>query len=147
MCFLSFVRPHGSSPAKLGLTPFYHFVSSCCSAQLSSFTSGRPIIGHDHVANVDNRISGGDGKKWGQRRVEILAAPGNWAKDYDANCWPKSATDTIYRQRVADQAGNAMQYTYDGANQLASVIQANHPDPAHNTTAPSAERLRPGFGH
>jgi len=28
-----------------------------------------------------------------------------------------------------------VQYTYDAANQLASVIQANHPDPAHNTTA------------
>jgi RHS repeat-associated protein len=36
---------------------------------------------------------------------------------------------------VTDQAGNTVQYTYDVANQLKSVIQANHPDPAHNTTA------------
>jgi RHS repeat-associated protein len=36
---------------------------------------------------------------------------------------------------VTDQAGNTVQYTYDAANQLASVIQVNHPDPAHNTTS------------
>jgi YD repeat-containing protein len=28
-----------------------------------------------------------------------------------------------------------VQYTYDAANQLRSVIQINHPDPSHNTTA------------
>ena len=37
--------------------------------------------------------------------------------------------------KVTDQAGKAVQYTYDAANQLQSVIQTNHPDPAHNTTA------------
>ena len=36
---------------------------------------------------------------------------------------------------VTDQAGNTVQYTFDVANQLKSVIQVNHPDPAHNTTA------------
>jgi len=36
---------------------------------------------------------------------------------------------------MTDQAGNVVQYTYDAANQLRSVIQVNHPDPSHNTTA------------
>ena len=36
---------------------------------------------------------------------------------------------------VTDQAGNQVQYTYDLNNQLRSVVQKNHPDPAHNTTA------------
>jgi RHS repeat-associated protein len=36
---------------------------------------------------------------------------------------------------VTDQAGNTVQYTFDVANQLSSVIQVNHPNPAHNTTA------------
>jgi RHS repeat-associated protein len=36
---------------------------------------------------------------------------------------------------VTDQAGKVVQYTYDAANQLQSVVQTNHPDPAHNTTA------------
>jgi RHS repeat-associated protein len=36
---------------------------------------------------------------------------------------------------MTDQAGNTVQYTYDAANQLSSVIQVNHPNPAHNTTA------------
>src|ERR1051326_2092695 len=36
---------------------------------------------------------------------------------------------------VTDQAGAVVQYTYDSANQLRSVIQLNHPDPAHHTTA------------
>ena len=35
---------------------------------------------------------------------------------------------------VTDQAGNVVQYTYDDANQLHTVVQSNHPDPAHNTT-------------
>jgi YD repeat-containing protein len=35
---------------------------------------------------------------------------------------------------VTDQAGKVVQYTYDAANQLKSVIQTNHPDPSHNTT-------------
>ena len=36
---------------------------------------------------------------------------------------------------VVDQAGNEVDYTYDADNELQSVIQKNHPDPAHNTTA------------
>jgi RHS repeat-associated protein len=36
---------------------------------------------------------------------------------------------------VTDQAGNQVQYTYDLNNQLRSVVQLNHPNPAHNTTA------------
>jgi YD repeat-containing protein len=35
---------------------------------------------------------------------------------------------------VTDQAGKVVQYTYDAANQLQSVIQTAHPDPSHNTT-------------
>jgi len=36
---------------------------------------------------------------------------------------------------VTDQAGNVVQYTFDAANQLRAVVQVNHPDPSHNTTA------------
>jgi RHS repeat-associated protein len=36
---------------------------------------------------------------------------------------------------VTDQAQNQVQYTYDLNNQLKTVVQVNHPDPAHNTTA------------
>jgi RHS repeat-associated protein len=35
---------------------------------------------------------------------------------------------------VTDQATNKVQYGYDLNNQLRSVVQVNHPDPAHNTT-------------
>lgn len=36
---------------------------------------------------------------------------------------------------ITDQAGAVIQYTYDAANQLRSVIQASHPNPPQNTTA------------
>jgi YD repeat-containing protein len=36
---------------------------------------------------------------------------------------------------VTDQAGKTIQYNYDAANQLQSVVQLNHPDPTHNTTS------------
>jgi YD repeat-containing protein len=35
---------------------------------------------------------------------------------------------------VTDQAGKVANYNYDDAEQLVNVVQANHPDPAHNTT-------------
>src|SRR5205814_8235054 len=35
---------------------------------------------------------------------------------------------------VTDQAGKVTNYNYDDAEQLVSVVQANHPDSAHNTT-------------
>jgi len=35
---------------------------------------------------------------------------------------------------VTDQAGKVVNYNYDDAEQLVSVVQANHPDSAHNTT-------------
>jgi YD repeat-containing protein len=36
---------------------------------------------------------------------------------------------------VTDQAKNQVQYVYDLNNQLRSVVQLNHPDPSHRTTA------------
>jgi RHS repeat-associated protein len=42
---------------------------------------------------------------------------------------------------VTDQAGAKVLYTYNNVNQLVSVIQANHPDPAHNTTAYTYDNL------
>jgi RHS repeat-associated protein/uncharacterized repeat protein (TIGR01451 family) len=42
---------------------------------------------------------------------------------------------------VTDQAAGKLQYTYDDANQLLSAIQANHPDPAHNTTTYTYDNL------
>ena len=33
---------------------------------------------------------------------------------------------------ATDQAGNQVQYTYDVANQLSTVVQLNHPNPANN---------------
>jgi len=34
-----------------------------------------------------------------------------------------------------DEAGGTVQYSYDNANELQSVVHANAPDPTHNTTA------------
>jgi len=34
---------------------------------------------------------------------------------------------------VTDQAQNVVQYTYDAANQLKTVVQVNHPNPSNNT--------------
>ena len=36
---------------------------------------------------------------------------------------------------VTDQAGAVVQYAYDAANQLATVVQLNHPDQSHNTNS------------
>jgi YD repeat-containing protein len=36
---------------------------------------------------------------------------------------------------VTDQASNTVQYTYDAANQLQTVVQLNSPTPAQNTTS------------
>ena len=36
---------------------------------------------------------------------------------------------------MTDEAGNTVQYTYDAANQLATVVQLAHPIPAHNTNS------------
>jgi RHS Repeat. len=35
---------------------------------------------------------------------------------------------------VTDQEGKRVEYAYDDANQLKSVVQMDHPDAAHNTT-------------
>lgn len=42
---------------------------------------------------------------------------------------------------VTDQAERQIQYSYDDANQLVSVMQVNHPDPAHNTTIYTYDNL------
>jgi RHS repeat-associated protein len=42
---------------------------------------------------------------------------------------------------VIDQAGNEVDYTYDATNQLATVVQKNHPDSAHNTNRYSYDGL------
>jgi len=42
---------------------------------------------------------------------------------------------------VTDQAGNVVQYTYDGANQLKTVVQLNHPNPANNTNSYGYDNL------
>jgi RHS repeat-associated protein len=34
---------------------------------------------------------------------------------------------------ITDQAENVVQYTYDAANQLKTVVQVNHPNPSNNT--------------
>ena len=42
---------------------------------------------------------------------------------------------------VIDQAGNEVDYTYDAANQLKTVVQKNHPNPSHNTNSYSYDGL------
>jgi RHS repeat-associated protein len=36
---------------------------------------------------------------------------------------------------ITDQASNTVQYTYDPANQLKTVVQLNHPNPSNNTNS------------
>jgi RHS repeat-associated protein len=68
----------------------------------------------------------------GRRQVVTYADSTTRLAAYD------SANNVI---AVTDQASAKVQYTYDDANQFVSLIQANHPDSAHNTTLYSYDAL------
>ena len=68
----------------------------------------------------------------GRQHVVTYPDATTTVQDYD------SANNLI---GVTDQALAKIQYTYDNANQLLSAVQANHPDPAHNSTTYTYDNL------